>query len=44
MQEANAKAAALMALINNQSTYQITKEMFSTGAFPWNETVESILS
>ena len=44
MPDANAKAAALMTLINKQSKYQITKEMYSKGSFPWNETAESIRS
>ena len=44
MQDANAKAAALMTLINKQSKYQITEEMYSKGSFPWNETAESIRS
>jgi hypothetical protein len=35
VQDANGKATALMTLINQQSKYQITKEMYSTGSFPW---------
>lgn len=41
MQDAYTKANHLIALINGQSPYKITEEMFSVGFFPWNETAES---
>ncbi|KZS13516.1 Uncharacterized protein APZ42_021334 [Daphnia magna] len=44
MQEANRKATALMLLINEQSQFKITQEMYGTGSFPWNETTENIHS
>ncbi|KAK4030544.1 hypothetical protein OUZ56_023787 [Daphnia magna] len=44
MQEANGKATALMLLINEQSQFKITQEMYETGSFPWNETTENIHS
>lgn len=41
MEQANNKAYELIALINSKTEYVITKEMYSTGSFPWNETNES---
>ncbi|KAK4009313.1 hypothetical protein OUZ56_018430 [Daphnia magna] len=38
MEQVNSKAYALLDLINEKSDYQITREMYATGLFPWNET------
>lgn len=35
------KAFELIDLINEQTTYNITEEMFDSAYFPWNETSES---
>ncbi|KAK4021866.1 hypothetical protein OUZ56_007355 [Daphnia magna] len=40
LQEANARAAALIKLINEQSNFNITQESYGNGSFPWNETAE----
>ena len=42
MKQANTKAYALLDLINEKSNYKITREMYATGLFPWNETNESM--
>lgn len=41
MEQVNSKAYALLDLINEKSDYQITREMYATGLFPWNETNKS---
>ena len=41
MEQANSKAYELIKLINEKTEYKVTKEMYSTGLFPWNETAES---
>ena len=35
------QAYELIKLINEKTEYNITKEMYSTGLFPWKETAES---
>lgn len=42
MEQVNIKAFALIDLINEKSDYQITREMYASGIFPWNETNNSM--
>ena len=42
MEQVNIKAFALIDLINAKSDYQITREMYASGIFPWNETNNSM--
>lgn len=42
MEQVNIKACALIDLINEKSDYQITREMYASGIFPWNETNNSM--
>lgn len=41
MAATNTKANDLIDLINENTEFQITKEQFATGVFPWSKTSDS---